>query len=234
MGETIAWQDLVAPAWFLLCWIGYVWYADRRTRRATLMKRMHDYRVAWLGQMLERDNRIVDTQIVSLLVQNISFFASSAILITGGLVALLGARDRALAALAEIPVAVRSDPRVWEAKVLLLMVIFTYAFFTFTWSLRQFNYVAIMIGAAPPRELATCPGSRRFLERVAQVATRAGDYFNKAMRAFYFGLAGLAWFLDPVVFMAVTAWVVLVIWRREFRSHILAALGPVGDPIGQP
>src|SRR5690606_14424812 len=148
-----------------------------------------------LGQMLERENRIVDTQIVSILVQNISFFASSAILVTGGLLALLGARDRALAALAEIPLAARTDPSIWEFKVLLLMVVFTYAFFTFTWSLRQFNYVAIMIGAAPPPETAASPESRRFLERAAEVATRAGDYFNKAMRAFYFGLAALAWFL---------------------------------------
>ena len=31
--------------------------------------------------------------------------------------------------------------------------------------------------------------------------------------------------------MALTALVVLVVYRREFRSHTMAILGPVGEPI---
>ena len=33
--------------------------------------------------------------------------------------------------------------------MILLAVIFIFAYFKFTWSLRQFNFVSILIGAAP-------------------------------------------------------------------------------------
>jgi uncharacterized membrane protein len=232
MGQGLpGWVDVLAPAWFFACWIGYAWYADRGGGRRTLMLRMHEYRRVWMRRMIERDNRIVDTQIVAVLTSTISFFASSAILIIGGLVAVLGARDEAMAAIAQIPGAAVSGSRVFEAKVLLLILVFVYAFFTFTWSLRQFNYVTIMIGAAPPpREAGTEP-AHRLIERAATIATRAGDHFNKAMRAYYFGLAALSWFVHPVLFMAVSAWVVVVLSRREFRSVTLRVLGPVGEPV---
>ena len=45
-----------------------------------------------------------------------------------------------------------------------------------------------------------------------------------ALRAYYFGLAALAWFVHPYCFMAATAWVVLVTYRREYRSHALKIL----------
>jgi uncharacterized membrane protein len=184
--------------------------------------------------MIARDNRIVDTVIVQLLMQNIAFFTSATILVIGGLVAVLGAREEAMAALADLPFAQAMSPLVWDAKILLLIVIFVYAFFTFTWSMRQFNYVAIMIGAAPPPAEADSAAARQLAERAARIATRAGDYYNKAMRGFYFGLAALAWFVSPFLLMAASAWVVAVVWRREFRSNALAILGPVGEPVAGP
>lgn len=231
LAQVPAWIDVVAPLWFLACWAGYARFADRGGGRRTLMRRMHEYRVAWMRRMLERDNRIVDTQIVGVLVGNIAFFTSSSILIIGGLVAVLGAREEAMAAIARIPGAAMASPMVWEAKILLLILIFVYAFFTFTWSLRQFNYVTILIGAAPPPHEAGGEQATRLVERAAIIATRAGDYFNKAMRAFYFGLAALSWFIHPLLFMVVSAWVVAIVWRREFRSVTLHVLGPVGEAV---
>ena len=53
----------------------------------------------------------------------------------------------------------------------------------------------------------------------------AAEHFNKALRTFYFGLAALSWFLQPYLFMALTALVVVVVYRREFHSHTLVILG---------
>jgi uncharacterized membrane protein len=185
-----------------------------------------------MRQMIRRDNRIIDTQITHLLVQNISFFASASILVIGGLLAVLGAKDEVMAILRDVPFAAPSPALLWEAKVLLMIVIFVYAFFKFTWALRQFNYVAILIGAAPPPSEADEPGAQRLVERIAQVATRAADHFNKAMRAYYFGLAALSWFINPWLLVATTGLVLVVNWRREFRSYPVMVLGPVGEPPG--
>lgn len=227
----VSWADLLAPTLLVLAWLGYAAWAERGQRRS-LMVRMHEYRLAWMQRMARRENRIVDMQVVIILVQNISFLASASIFIIGGLVAIMGAREQAMQVMAMLPLAASSSAALWEAKVLLMIVIFVYAFFKFTWSLRQFNYVAIMIGAvAPPRE-ADEPQAQDLIVRTAMTATRAADHFNRAMRANYFGLAGLAWFIHPWLLIVSTVLVVAVIWRREFHSHSLRLLGPVGSPLG--
>lgn len=232
MFAGISWPDLLAPVVYLALWIGYAAVADNPARgRSTLMHRMHQYRAVWFSRMVRRDNRIVDTQITTLLSQNISFFASNTILIIGGLLAVLGARDQVIGVLADIPLVTNTSAMLFEAKVLLLLVTFVYAFFKFTWAVRQFNYVAIMIGAAPQPAEADEPAALRFIERTAQVASRAADHSNKALRAYYFGLAALGWFVDAWLFMALTLWVVIVVWRREYRSATLAMLGPTDTPI---
>jgi uncharacterized membrane protein len=230
---TITWPDLLVPVWLMVFWVGYVLLADHPRRgRTTLMARMHQYRQAWMQRMLGRDNRIIDTQIVSLLSQNISFFASSTILIVGGFVAVLGARDQAMAIVAEIPFAAHTGETLWDIKILTLIVIFVYAFFKFTWALRQFNYVAIMIGSAPPPALSPSPAAVELADRTARVATRAAEHFNKAMRAYYFGLATLSWVIQPWLCILLIAWVTAIVYRREFRSATLSVLGAAGQPIG--
>jgi uncharacterized membrane protein len=54
----------------------------------------------------------------------------------------------------------------------------------------------------------------------------AGKHFNRGQRAFFFSLAYLGWFLSAYIFMAATACVLFVMWRRQFVSDALdAAMG---------
>ena len=63
----------------------------------------------------------------------------------------------------------------------------------------------------------------RFVECATRIATYAGDNFNRGMRAYYLSMAAMSWFLHPWLMVAVTTWIVLVIYRREFRSNTLEA-----------
>ena len=228
---AVAWPDLVAPALFAACWAGYSrWADDGAGYPNSLMARADELRIAWMRQMLGREVRIVDVQVVQVLVQAIAFFASSAVLIVGGCLAVLGARDQAMAIVGQIPFAAHSLPVVWEAKVLLLASVFVYAFFKFTWALRQYNYVTIVIGAAPPHTEVGTPAARIFAERAGGFANRASTNFNKAMRSYYFGMAALGWLVHPFLLILLSAAVVLVVYRREFQSKSVAALtGLVGE-----
>jgi uncharacterized membrane protein len=49
-------------------------------------------------------------------------------------------------------------------------------------------------------------------------------HFNLGLRACYFSLALVTWFVHPVVFIVCTAWVVAVLYRREFYSRTLKTL----------
>jgi uncharacterized membrane protein len=113
--------DLIAPAWFFACWLGYTLLADRtHARRPSLMESMAAYRRLWMRRMLERDNRIIGSQIVGNLRRRASFFASTTLIIIGGMLAALGRPDQAVALLNELPLAIETSPLLWDLKVLLL------------------------------------------------------------------------------------------------------------------
>ena len=229
--STTPLADLLAPAWFLLWWVGYTYYADGERGQRNLPRVMHVYRSIWARQMLERDNRMVDTQIIANLMRSTSFFASTTMFIIAGLIAVLGAKEQAMAVLAELPFAVVSSEPLWDAKVLLLIVLFVYAFFKFTWAFRQYNYCLILVGCAPaPGPLTEASG--RIAERLARIASSTGRHSNRGIRAYYFGLAALSWFLHPWLFMLLTVWVVLVLYRREFHSRLLRTLAITSEEEG--
>ncbi|HEX9660453.1 MAG TPA: DUF599 domain-containing protein, partial [Rhodothermales bacterium] len=74
--------DFLAVPWFLLCWIGYNRFSEGPgAGRGNLVGVMEARRRDWMTQMLARDNRIVDVQIIRSLVQSSSFFASTSILV---------------------------------------------------------------------------------------------------------------------------------------------------------
>jgi uncharacterized membrane protein len=177
-----------------------------------------------MERMIERENRIVDTTLVATMSNSVSFFAQTSIFILGGLIAVLGAQERVREVIADVPFAASASAVLWEAKIALLIVIFVFAFFKFTWSLRLFNYLLVLIGAAPLFDRIAAGEAAGVAQRAARMSNLAVNHFNVGIRAYYFGLAALAWFVHPLLFIAASAWVVVVLWRREFRSHTLAAL----------
>jgi len=212
-------SDLLSLAWFVMLWIGYTVYADRHARRAQSLRAvMHAYREQWMQQMLLRDNRVVDVNILRNLLQGVAFFASATLLILAGLLTILGSTDRAIEIVRALPFAATTTLLQWELKLIVLCMIFVYAFFKFTWALRQFNYCSTLIGAAPKGQ------DDAFARRAAEMATHASKDFNQGLRAYYFSLAALGWFVSPWLFMAATTAVVVVLYLREYRSTALNVL----------
>jgi uncharacterized membrane protein len=214
--------DIAALAVFAACWWGYPWYAGRRERRSPgLVLLTNRYRYEWMRQMLARDMRMVDTSLIATLTQSSTFFSSTTVFILGGLVALLGTSDTVQSALGRLPGAVRTSEQLWEVKLLLLVLIFIYAFFKFTWSLRQFNFVGILVGATPPAGAANCEDVAR---RAGQMLALAAEDFNQGLRAYYFALAALTWFVNPVAFIVASVGVVAILFMLEFRSNAVRLL----------
>ena len=52
----------------------------------------------------------------------------------------------------------------------------------------------------------------------------AAETFNDGLRAYYLSFAAVAWFISPWAFIAATATVLWVLYRREFHSEVLVAL----------
>ena len=52
----------------------------------------------------------------------------------------------------------------------------------------------------------------------------AGDDFNRGIRAYYFGLAGSGWLLNPALLGLLSLVVLVVLFRRDYRSPALHIL----------
>jgi uncharacterized membrane protein len=147
-----------------------------------------------------------------------AFFASTSLIAIGGALTLLRSTDEVLTVISALPFAVPTTRVQWEAKTLGLAVIMIYAFFKFAWSYRVFNYVAIMVGATPHGAARDTPEAQAHALRTARLLETAGRHFNRGQRAFFLALGYLGWFLGPWFFMATTAAVLVVMWRRQFAS----------------
>ena len=222
MTNFLSLLDLLALAIFFLCWVGYSVVADRvpSVRRRSVITAMDAHRLRWMVSLLPKENRVADVSIIGNLMSSTSFLANTCIFIVGGLLALLASPDVGRRVLAAMPFAEPSlSDGGWEARVLLLLLIFVRTFFELTWALRQFNYGSILVGG-----LERSATALQAAAVAAKVLNRAARHFNTGLRAYYFGLAALAWILHPLALIGASLWVLWELQRREFRSAVRDAV----------
>ena len=222
----LPWADWLALALFFAGWAGYATWAKRRAQvRPSILATTNQWRWRWMLQATFRENRIVDSAVTQSLSASPSFFASTSILIIGGLLAAMGATEKASELVHEIPFAARTSALVFDLKLALLATIFVHAFFRFTWSIRQYSFGAIIVGAAPDARLFVTDAQREaFADHAGRVMGLAAETFNDGLRAYYLSFAAVAWFFSPWAFIAGTVAVLWVLYRREFHSEVLGAL----------
>lgn len=226
--RQITLTDALALVWFVLGWWGYAAFARRRAvaGRGSLLATTNRFRRLWMMQTTARENRVIDGVVVQNLSTSPSFFASTTILIIGGLLALLGATEEAAKVVKEIPFAARTSPFVFDLKLFVLAAVFVYAFFRFTWSMRQYTFGALLIASAPdPKAFESGEASREeFADRAGRVVGLAAETFNDGLRAYYMAFAVILWFFSPLAFALGTAGIIYLLYQREFRSEVLDVL----------
>jgi len=225
--DILPWQDWAALALFLFGWVGYALFASRRAKvEHTLLASTNHFRRLWMAQVTYRDQRIVDAAVAQNLASSPSFWASTTILVLGGLLAVLGTNDKANELVKDLPFAARTSMLVFDVKIMVLLAVFVYAFFRFTWSMRVYSFGAILVGAAPNVEVFDKGEADRheFAERAGKLMGMAAESFADGLRAYYMAFAVMGWFVSPVAFALGTLAVLLVLYRREFRSDVLAVL----------
>ncbi|QPF82293.1 DUF599 domain-containing protein [Bradyrhizobium genosp. L] len=220
------WVDITAVSFFVIEWSVYAITLERTAYgRDSLSARMHAYRETWVRNLLNREARMVDMQIMASLQNGTAFFASTSLIAIGGALALLRATSDAQSVLGALPINLSPSPALWEIKCLGLILIFIYTFFKFAWAYRLFNYVAILFGAMPPAPQRDTPEAEAHVIRTTRLFESAGQHFNRGQRAFFFALGYLGWFVSPWLLFITTAAVVIVIWRRQFASNAWQAMG---------
>jgi len=227
----LPWADWVALVLFFVGWVGYAVFAKRRsTLQPSLLETTNRFRRQWMLQSTYREVRVIDGVVIQNLSTSPSFFASTTILIIGGLLAVLGTTEKASELVREIPFAARTSVLVFDLKLMLLLGIFVFAFFRFTWSMRQYTFGALLVASAPEqwqlRERGELGEAERqaYAERAGRVVGMAAESFNDGLRAYYLAFAAIGWFFSPLAFALATIGIVTILYQREFRSEVLDVL----------
>jgi uncharacterized membrane protein len=228
--------DWFGIALWLLAWLAYgAWAAQSSRSNPSLMGTVAHYRRTWMRQAYLRENRITDSALVNSLMHSATFFSSTTVLILGALFAVLGSIERnpadLLAVVKNMTTARQVFQHLLEIKLLLLALVFVYAFLRFTMSLRQFNLINILIGAFPTR----APGEVGIqAERDDPMVTQsaglnelAGNNFTHGLRAYYFAMPVVLWLVNSWLFIAGTLVITLVTYYMEFHSATVRALSPL-------
>ncbi len=224
--SLLPWIDWVAVVVFFVGWAGYAHFSRHGSgSHRSLLAATNEVRRQWMLQTTHREVRVVDGVMIQNLSTSPSFFASTTILIIGGLLAVLGT-DKANELVRDLPFAARTTTLIFDVKLILLLGIFVHVFFRFTWSMRQYTFGALLIAAAPEAEQFTSAGLSRdaFADKAGRVVSLAAETFNDGLRGYYFAFAAIGWFLSPFVFMVATVGVVYILYQREFRSEVLSVL----------
>ncbi len=214
--DQIPLLDLAAVAFLGLAWLMIGWRIEHPSpQRRSVTMLMADFHKDWAVVFVGREPRIFDSQILGILRQGTAFFASTSILVLGGLLALMGNLDPLRGVAAQVG-GQDAPILIWQLKLGLVAFFVTNAFLKFVWAHRVFGYGTVLFAAVP-----NDPGDPAALPRAMQAAelnVRAVINFNRGLRALYFALGALGWLLGGVALVVTTFVVIWVLWSREFAS----------------
>ena len=208
--------DYAALAGVFIAWLGLGWLIENAiTSKPSVSQLMAQYRREWMVQMITRQPRIFDSQMISTLRQSTAFFASTSMIALGGALALIGNSER-LSTVVEDLALTNVPSVVWEFKMLLPLFFLTNGFLKFVWSNRLFGYCSVLM-AAVPNDVED-PRAPILAKKAAEINITAARSFNRGLRSLYFALASLAWIIGPIPLAVAAVITVTIVWRREFTS----------------
>jgi uncharacterized membrane protein len=216
---------LISTLFPLLCYLAYnIIVPQVEKLRPSLSVIMNMQRRRWVANASRRDNPF-DAILSGNIMGSVSFLASTAVLLILAIFALFGQVPALMDALNSL-----SLDRVYtsadvQLHLLVVLVMFVMAFFAFTLSLRQFNHFCIMLGAMDHSE----PVSDEELDAITRMNALGARNFNSGIRAYYFSVATVAWFVSEWLPVAASIATIAILAHREFfsSSHRTAASAAV-------
>jgi len=204
---------LVSSAMFL----GYLKYMQKKLRHdpaSTIQGITMIARAAWVERVMEEGKDILAVQTLRNSTMAATFMASTAILLTVGVLTLTGQADKLGITWRSINLWGSTHQSILAVKLVILLVNLFAAFFCFSTSVRLYNHVGYMINA--PHS-----GGRKVMSAglVAAQLNRAGHYYSVGMRGFYCMVPLVLWIFGPVFLVGSTT-AMLVLLHRLDRTPI--------------
>lgn len=211
-------NDLVAVALSAAMLAGYQLFLRWRLKRDPLytVQAVNALaRAAWVEDVMAGNGKaVLAVQTLRNSMMGPSFLASTAILLIMGTLTLSTQSEVATVWDALYLGGGPSAP-FFATKLILLLFDFFAAFFAFTMAIRMFMHVGYMINVPPAlRDQAITP------RYVSFHLNRGGRFYSIGMRAYYYSVPLVFWLFGPLMMLAATVGVVLLMQFLDRAPHI--------------
>ena len=205
----------------LICWFAYNYGVPLLEKhRPSLSVIMSMQRRRWVANAVSRDTPL-DAILAGNLMGSVSFLASTSSILALGVFTAFGNLTALMGTLNTVGVSVSYTTQDVQIHLFTLLAIFVLSFFSFTLALRQFNHFCILLGAIDHSGHTTADE----ITAIAQLNSLAAKNFNNGIRAYYFAVPMVFWFVSEWLSIVVSGLTVAFLIHREFFSsaHRVAA-----------
>jgi len=177
-------------------------------------------RATWVKTVMEEGKDILAVQTLRNSTMAATFLASTAILLSVGVLTLSGQSDKLKITWQLLEYFGDRHEELMPAKLIILLVNLFAAFFFFASSIRLYGDVGYMINARYTGQDKS--ESRKVVEAevVADQLNRAGDHYRMGMRGFYSMVPLVFWFFGPIFLLGASVLVVTILFHLD-RTHAM-------------
>lgn len=201
MPQPFTWIEIVCPLLALVSLtayhIHYIWLVKRHPQRTALGITKH-LRFLWVQSIMQQHRDMLAVQTLRNWVMASSFLASTAILISLGLLGFVFQWGRGTGQPLDFSQIVAHIRDINLIKIMLLFLIFSFAFFNFTLAIRYHNHVNFMINLPLHAHETVTIGS------VSRALNLAMFHYSLGMRAYYLAAPLFLWLFGPIWLLAGT------------------------------
>ena len=211
MGE-IHWTEIVfgAATFFVLTSYHAYWlYQVRQAPFHTYLGVTKYMRHIWVESIIRERRDILSVQTLRNWIMASSFLASTSMILGLGILSFVFKPEHVTEIPFDLTLMFSRMRTLFMAKLMLLMVHFFFAFFSFTLSIRYMNQVNFMINVPPDCNPMLTP------EFIAHTLDMGMIHYTAGMRAFYLSVVVTLWLFGPVWMFLGALTMVFVLYQLD-------------------
>ena len=208
---------IIAVGFLIAAWATYSPLLSRFAR-GTLNDQLSLVRQRWIDLSTRRENRTFDAVMLGHIINSVAFFGSATLLVLAGALGVFANAARVHELVSTLPFVGQMSLELFALKVLVIGLLLTISFFSFTYALRKFVYTVALLGGLPEPE-DKHPHQAELITAAATVLSEAVRSFNSGIRGYYYSVAALFLFISPVSCMAATGLVMVMLFYRQTSTR---------------
>ena len=206
------WLEIAITLATFLILLTYHVHLFIRTRRAPLSTAIgitNHVRIKWVQSIMQNGRDILAVQTLRNQVMAATFLASTAILISLGLLSVAFRTDVFNEISHALNITGTKNETLWMIKLLVLAALFFSAFFNFTISIRYINHAGLMINIPEAHDPTVT------LETVSEVLNHGALHYTLGMRGYYLAVPAALWLFGPLWMLFGTIMLIAVLYRLD-------------------